>query len=139
MRKIMVLGLLILSMLTITGCVDSDSSKNENKGKDILDNITLKLIQHSYISHVQDVGYYFKNNELATTELTYQKGTYLDSTMIDSLYRKVDYIVPKLNGDGYWSFTFFTKDFDQKTGLSSNYLTEQTLEEDMTIHFAIYG
>lgn len=139
MRKIMVLGLLTLSMLTITGCVDSDSSKNENKGKDILDNITLKLIQHSYISHVQDVGYYFKNNELATTELTYQKGTYLDSTMIDSLYRKVDYIVPKLNGDGYWSFTFFTKDFDQKTGLSSNYLTEQTLEEDMTIHFAIYG
>lgn len=139
MRKIMVLGLLTLSMLTITGCVDSDSSKNENMGKDILDNITLKLIQHSYISHVQDVGYYFKNNELATTELTYQKGTYLDSTMIDSLYRKVDYIVPKLNGDGYWSFTFFTKDFDQKTGLSSNYLTEQTLEEDMTIHFAIYG
>lgn len=34
---------------------------------------------------------------------------------------------------------FFTKDFDEETGLSSYYLSEQTLNEDMTIHFAIYG
>lgn len=139
MRKIMVLGLLTLSMLTITGCVDSDSSKNENNGNDVPNNITLKFIQHSYVGDAQEVGYYFRNDELATTELTYQKGTYLDSTMIDSLYGKINHIVPKLNGDGYYSFTFFTKDFDQKTGLSSNFLKEQTLEEDMTIHFAIYG
>lgn len=102
--------------------------------------VTLKFIQHSYIMHSnENSGYYFKNDQLAITEINYEKGFNLDKIEINNLYKKINYTVPKLVGDGYWSFTFFTTSFDESTGFSNNYLDEQVLYENLTIHFAIYG
>ena len=51
----------------------------------------------------------------------------------------LNYDVPELNGDGYFSFTFSTTSFDQETGNSYNFLRPCKQNKDMTVHFAIYG
>lgn len=67
----------------------------------------MKFIQHSYIMHSnENDGYYFKNDQLAITEINYEKGFNLNKIEINNLYKKINYTVPKLVGDGYWSFTF---------------------------------
>ena len=91
-----------------------------------------------FIHSNENGGYYFKNDQLAITEINYEKGFNLDKIEINNLYKKINYTVPKLVGDGYWSFTFFTTSFDESTGYSNNYLDEQVLYENLTIHFAIY-
>lgn len=101
-------------------------------------NVVLTFMQHSFIKLAND-GYYFKDDEIVKSDFCYDKGFYLDSNEIDSLYTKVNYVVPSLNGDGYFSLTFFTKNFDSSTGYSSNYLEPLTLNSDMVIHFAIIG
>lgn len=121
----------ILFLLTI--CLFSCKFTNEEQ-------VTMKFIQHSYIMHSNDNGgYYFKNDQLAITEINYEIGFYLNKIEIDNLYKKINYSVPELEGDGYWNFTFFTTNFDESTGYSNNYLDEQVLYENLTIHFAIYG
>lgn len=121
----------ILFLLTI--CLFSCKFTNEEQ-------VTMKFIQHSYIMHSNDNGgYYFKNDQLAITEINYEIGFYLNKIEIDNLYKKINYSVPELEGDGYWNFTFFTTNFDESTGYSNNYLDEQVLCENLTIHFAIYG
>lgn len=121
----------ILFPLTI--CLFSCKFTNEEQ-------VTMKFIQHSYIMHSnENGGYYFKNDQLAITEINYEIGFNLNKIEIDNLYKKINYSVPELEGDGYWNFTFFTTNFDESTGYSNNYLDEQVLLENLTIHFAIYG
>lgn len=122
-------GLIIILLLCVCGCRTAAK-----------ENVVLTFIQHSYIKHnIESGGYYFKNDQIAVTELIYEKGYYLNQNEINNLYNKVEYQVPELNGDGYWSFTFFTKYFDETTGYSNDFLKEQVLSENMTIHFGIYG
>lgn len=58
--------------------------------------VTLKFIQHSYIMHSKENGgYYFKNDQLAITEINYEKGVNLDKIEINNLYKKL--IIPFQN------------------------------------------
>ncbi len=121
-------------------CACSNTANENDCSNSTKENVTLTFIQHSYLKHDSESnGYYFKNDQIAITQLTYEKGFYLDQSEIDNLYKKVKYDVPELVGDGYWSFTFFTKSFDESTGYSDDFLKTQILDENMTIHFAIYG
>lgn len=74
--------------------------------------VTLTFIQHTFIYFVFDEddncdGYLFKNDEIARTNIEYSRGYDLTSDDIDNIYNdSLNYIVPELVGDGYWSFTF---------------------------------
>lgn len=56
----------------------------------------MKFIQHSYIMHSnENDGYYFKNDQLAITEINYKKGFNLNKIEINNLYKKL--IIPFQN------------------------------------------
>ena len=83
---------------------------------------------------------YFKNDELAKTEIEYPRGYYLTERDINSFNTdRLKYDVPSLIGDGYFSFTFFTTSFNEDTGFSTDFLEPGTLNHDLVIHFGIYG
>ncbi len=134
MMKRSILIFLLLSLFTsLSSC--SESSKQ----------VTLTFVQHTFLGFSYDEkgesnGYYFKNDELAKTSFQYDLGYHLTSDDIHSFNSfNLSYDVPELNGDGYWSFTFFTTVFDEETGFSYEYLKPCEINEDMTVHFAIYG
>lgn len=87
----------------------------------------MTFIQHTFISFVFDKddncdGYRFKNDELARTNIEYSHGYDLTSDdIINFDYDSLNYVVPELVGDGYWSYTFFTTSFDETSGFSSNF------------------
>ena len=107
--------------------------------------VTLTFIQHTFVNfHYSENneldGYIFKNDEIARTEIEFDKGYYLTDEDIKGFYdHGLNYDVPELNGDGYYSFTFFTIDLDEETGFSHIDLDPCVLNEDMTIHFGIFG
>lgn len=107
--------------------------------------VTLTFIQHTFIEFALDEkndydGYFFKNDELARTNIEYPRGYDLTrDEIINFDYDSLNYVVPELVGDGYWSYTFFTTSFDETSGFSSNFLKPCKLMADMTIHFAIHG
>lgn len=107
--------------------------------------MTLTFIQHTFVtfSHNENNetdGYYFLKDELAKTIIKFKKGynlSFEDINNFDS--SSLNYVVPSLVGDGYWSFTFFATSFDENSRYSSNYLKTCILNEDLILHFAIYG
>lgn len=107
--------------------------------------VTLTFVQHTYLKDSYDEngevnGYYFKNDELAKTEIEYPRGYYLTESDINSFnIDRLKYDVPSLIGDGYFSFTFLTTSFNEDTGFSSVFLEPCTLNQDLVIHFGIYG
>lgn len=107
--------------------------------------VTLTFVQHTYLKDSYDEngevnGYYFKNDELAKTEIEYPRGYYLTEGDINSFNTdRLKYDVPSLIGDGYFSFTFLTTSFNEDTGFSSVFLKPCTLNQDLVIHFGIYG
>lgn len=107
--------------------------------------VTLTFVQHTYLKDSHDEngevnGYYFKNDELAKTEIEYPRGYYLTENDINSFNTdRLKYDVPSLIGDGYFSFTFLTTSFNEDTGFSSVFLKPCTLNQDLVIHFGIYG
>lgn len=110
----------------------------------IQEHVTLTFIQHDFLGWDEKNGeivcYFFKNNVICTTKFIFDKGYYL--TQEDIFNFNVDnlnYEVPKLNGDGYFSLTFYVTEFEEETGIAKNFLEPMYLNEDMTIHFAIYG
>lgn len=107
--------------------------------------VTLTFIQHTFIYFVFDEddncdGYLFENDEIARTNIEYSRGYDLTSDEIHNFdYDSLNYVVPELVGDGYWSYTSFTTSFDEASGFSSDFLKPCKLMADMTIHFAIFG
>lgn len=107
--------------------------------------VTLTFVQHTYLkdSHNENGevnGYYFKNDELAKTEIEYPRGYYLTESDINSFNTdRLKYDVPSLIGDGYFSFTFLTTSFNEDTGFSTDFLEPGTLNHNLVIHFGIYG
>lgn len=107
--------------------------------------VTLTFVQHTYLKDSYDEnrevnGYYFKNDELAKTEIEYPRGYYLTERDINSFNTdRLKYDVPSLIGDGYFSFTFFTTSFNEDTGFSTDFLEPGALNHDLVIHFGIYG
>lgn len=77
----------ILFLLII--CLSSCKFTNEEQ-------VTMKFIQHSYVMHSnENDGYYFKNDQLAITEINYKKGVNLNKIEINNLYKKL--IIPFQN------------------------------------------
>ena len=104
--------------------------------------VSLTFIQHTFLESSWEVsgGYYFLDDELAKTVIKYDCDYELTQDDIEGFdCYSLNYDVPELNGDGYFAFTFFTTSFDPETGYSCDFLRPCKLNNDMTVHFAIYG
>lgn len=122
----------------LIGCNNQSTSSIDEK-------ITVTFVQRQFVKFSYDEsgennGYYFKNEDIATTKIEFEKGHFLSQEEIDEIKKeKITYKVPELNGDGYWSFTFFVTEFDNESGFASNYLKPQTITKEFNVYFAIYG
>ncbi len=128
------------SLAIFAVCLTASCSEQTNQ------TATLTFIQHSFVKSeidetTQTWVYYFENDEIARTVLEYDKGYFLTQDDIDYIRTGVplNYVVPTLNGDGYWSFTSFMADFDEQSGLATQPLRPQEITNDLTLHFGIYG
>lgn len=136
---------LITLLTSISACsftsTNSESSNNVNQ----LEQVTLTFVQHTFINFSYNKnneidGYYFLNDELAKTSIKFNKGHNLSFEDIDNFdSSSLNYKLPNLVGDGYWSFTFFTTSFDDNSGFSGEFLEPCVLDKDLILHFAIYG
>ncbi|MCR4698797.1 MAG: hypothetical protein K5762_05470 [Bacilli bacterium] len=144
-RKMFSIPLFLYSFCLLSACSTKMINENENTNVDMSEQVTLTFVQHSFVSFAYDEnkevnGYYFVDDELANTSFKFNKGHYLSQEDIDNFNAfSLNYEIPDLNGDGYWSFTFFTTSFDKETRLSNNYLEPCIINSDLTLHFAIYG
>lgn len=133
--------LLVLVSACSLGTTNSESLNNGNQ----LEQVTLTFVQHTFLRFSYDGndgidGYYFLNDELAKTSIKFKKGYNLSLEDINNFNSlSLNYELPYLEGDGYWSFTFFTTSFDEDSGFSDNFLEPCVLDKDLTLHFAIYG
>ena len=146
MKKTLTLFMIFPLLFLLFACSSTDTNTEPIKNSTSIEEITLTFIQHTYLRHSYDEetnecnGYYFVNDELARTVFKFEKGYYLTSEDIDNFGAfTLNYDVPNLVGDGYWSFTFFTTSFNEKTGFSYNYLRPCKLFSDLTVHFGIFG
>ena len=123
------------------GSTNSESLNNTNQQVQV----TLTFVQHTFLRFSYDEndgidGYYFLNDELAKTSIKFDKGHNLSYEDIDNFNAlSLNYELPYLEGDGYWSFTFFTTSFDEDSGFSDKCLKPCVLDKDLILHFAIYG
>ena len=104
--------------------------------------VSLTFIQHTFLESSWEIsgGYYFLDDELAKTVIKYDCDYELTQDDIEGFdCYSLNYDVPELNEDGYFAFTFFTTSFDSETGYSCDLLRPCKLNNDMTVHFAIYG
>ncbi len=130
-------------VFALSSCKTITNSNNHNNSKEI-EQVTITFIQHTFISfsyneNKETNGYYFENDELAKTCFYFDKAYDLLSNDISSFDESLNYELPTLVGDDYWSFTFFTTSFDSDSGLANNYLKPCKLEENLIVHFGIYG
>ena len=103
---------------------------------------SLAFIRHAFLKSSRRIsdGYSFQGDELTKMIFKYDRGYELTQDDIEGFgCNSLNYDVPELNGDGYFSFTFSTTSFDQETGNSYNFLRPCKQNKDMTVHFAIYG
>lgn len=137
---VLVTFLTLLSACSL-GSTNFESLNNTNQQEQV----TLTFIQHTFLRFSYDEndeidGYYFLNDELAKTSIKFKKGYNLSYEDINNFNASsLNYELPYLEGDGYWSFTFFTTSFDEDSGFSTIFLKPCVLDKDLILHFAIYG
>lgn len=142
-RKVLIISLIHLFVL-LSAC--SRTITNSEKSNDLeQQEVTITFVQHTFIrfsynENKEINGYFFKNDTLAKTSLKFSKGynlSFEDINNFDTSF--LNYKLSSLEGDGYWSFTFFTTFFDLNSGFSCYFLEPCKLDNDLTLHFGIYG
>lgn len=129
---------LFLFPFLLIGCTERKTTTIEKK-------INITFIQRPFLDFSYDEngernGYFLKNETIATTVIEFEMGYFLSENDIKEISKnRLNYKVPELNGDGYWSFTFFVVDYDPESFLANNYLEPQKLNKDFNVYFAIYG
>lgn len=138
-----------IQLLFLTSCVFERQESNYDISKyatsSTLESITIVFVQLPFVGFSRDEnndinGYYFENETMATTNISFERGHFLLKSEIDDIYKdKLNYEMPKLYGDGFWSFTFFVTDYNVETGLADNFLKPQELDKNIEVYFGIYG
>lgn len=138
LKSILLFSLVFLSC----GCYNSSPNRSMSSSTRIdEDNVSITFEQHPYLMKSDDSeGYYFGKEIVAKTVLTFHQGHDLTQEEINSFdSRALNYVVPSLIGDGFWSFTFFMTNYDEKTNLATVYLRPQKLNHSINVYFGIYG
>ncbi len=145
MKRMFSIFALVPLLTLFSACSFASTNSEVSNNVNQQEQVTLTFVQHTFITlsyneNKEINGYYFENDELAKTSFYFEKGYNLSSDDISSFDNStLNYELPTLVGDGYWSFTFFTTSFDENSGFSCNYLKPCVLDKDLTLHFAIYG
>lgn len=105
--------------------------------------VAIKVIQLHYHHYAYEgteiIGYYFGNKILAESTFYYRWGYNITREDIDDIYKKADYVVPPLSGDGYFIITCYVTDYNPETGLGSHWFEPCKLYSDVTLYFGIDG
>lgn len=145
MNKMSSIFVLVPLLSLLSACSLTSTSSQSLNDTNQLNQVTLTFVQHTFLRFSYDEndeidGYYFLNDELAKTSIKFKKGYNLSLEDINNFNASsLNYELPYLEGDGYWSFTFFTTSFDEDSGFSNNFLKPCVLDKDLILHFAIYG
>lgn len=103
-------NLLLFSLVfLLCGCYNSSPNRSKSSSTGIdEDSVSITFEQHPYLKKSDDPeGYYFGKEIVAKTVLTFHQGHDLTQEEINSFdSRTLNYVVPSLIGDGFWSFTF---------------------------------
>lgn len=151
-KKIYMIFGVILCILSVTSCVnnnttssnlsthfinENESSKNENN--DNKEKITISFKQYDCDLFLRDnkTVIVFYDELISTTVKEFEKGYFLSYKELDEISMSLNYVVPELNGDGYWSFTsfYYDKDLLEEGGI----LRDVYLNEDLIVYYGIYG
>ena len=147
MKKVKPLSFMVFFLCLIASCSNTTSNKKQSVSKSTptpIEQVIITFVQHTFINaYINEetnlTEYIFKNDVLITSTKEYEKGYYLTKEEIDKLPGKeIEYIQPRLNGDGYFRFTYFATEFNEDTGIAKNKLAPLYLNEDLTVHFAIH-
>ena len=127
-KKLFLLLSALLCVSLTTGC-----NKEEEKNT-----VTITFLQYDFWGGEDtEAGTHFYGELISKSVREFPKGYYLTSKELDKVVSKLDYIVPELVGDGYYSFTrcYLDKELtDDGEWLGNTYLTT-----DLTVYFGIYG
>ena len=127
-KKIYMTFVVILCILSVTSCA------NDNKEK-----ITITFKQYDCDLFLRDnkTVIVFYDELISTTVKEFEKGYFLSYKELDEISMSLNYVVPELNGDGYWSFTsfYYDKDLLDEGGV----LRDVYLNEDLIVYYGIYG
>ena len=150
-KKYMILGV-ILCILSVTSCVNNnttganlstsfngekESSKNNDSNYEI---VTITFKQYAcdiFVKECNKVVIELYDELVSITVKEFEKGYYLSYKELDEISMSLNYIVPELRGDGYWSFTpfYYDKDLLDDGGI----LRDTYLYEDLIVYYGIYG
>lgn len=116
---------------------ESESSKSSSDNKEM---ITITFYQYSCDLFVKDgnkVVIELYDELMSTTVKEFEKGYFLSYSELDDIQMSLNYVVPELGGDGYWSFTpfYYDKDLLEEGGV----LRDTYLNEDLIVYYGIYG
>lgn len=116
---------------------ENESSKNNDSSQEM---VTITFKQYScdiFIKEGNEVVIELYDELISTTVKEFEKGYYLSYKELGEISMSLNYVVPELGGDGYWSFTpfYYNKDLLDEGGV----LRDTYLNEDLIVYYGIYG
>lgn len=150
-KKYMILGV-ILCILSVTGCVNNNTTgenlstsfngekESSNNNDSNYEMVTITFKQYAcdiFVKEGNKVVIELYDELVSTTVKEFEKGYYLSYKELDEISMSLNYVVPELGGDGYWSFTpfYYDKDLLEDGGV----LRDTYLYEDLIVYYGIYG
>lgn len=145
-KKYIIFGV-ILCILSVISCANNNTtnaslSTSFNSEKESSNNkmVTITFQQYNcdiFVKEGNKVVIELYDELISTTVKEFEKGYYLSYKELNEISMSLNYVVPKLEGDGYWSFTpfYYDKDLLDEGGV----LRDTYLNEDLIVYYGIYG
>jgi hypothetical protein len=128
-KKLFLLLSALLCVSLTTGC-----NKEEEKNT-----VTITFLQYDFWGGEDtEAGTHFYGELISKSVREFPKGYYLTKEEFYKVRSKLNYVVPDLVGDGYYSFTRFY--LDKELTDDGEWLAgEVYLTTDLTVYYGIYG
>ena len=147
MKKAKLISFMAFFLCLATSC-SNDGSSEKSIGSEStpapIEEVALTFIQHTFVENYTNKEtnlneYIFRNDTIKVTEKRYEKGYYLTEKEIDKFQsNEINFEVPESVRYSFYHFTYFATEFNEETGVAKNALEPLHLNENLTIHFAIY-
>jgi len=115
---------------------EKESSNNNDSSQEMV-TITFKQYDCDFVYRENKYTIIFFDELMSTTVLEFEKGYFLSYYELGEIQMSLDYYVPELVGDGYFTFTpfYYDKDLLDEGGV----LRDTYLNEDLIVYYGIHG